>query len=180
MSRAELIAPHEFANFTLQMNLDFSTIIMFCIELFESTSKVCLSSAGREGKNGSDTERILLKSPTRFPCEYYQTVLKIISVKCHFLCSNHHFFLSFPGACPLEVLYASLEKLKTEECLRHVEFVSADKEKYSSNLSLNARGGQRHSLLQAKTSPTVRTGNRTTTGLSPRPTALLKTGLTYL
>uniref|UniRef100_A0A0N5AJB5 DAGKc domain-containing protein n=1 Tax=Syphacia muris TaxID=451379 RepID=A0A0N5AJB5_9BILA len=74
----------------------------------------------------------------------------------------------YPGACPLEKLYASLERLKGEECLRHVEFVSADLEKYSSNLSLNARGTSRRTLSTAKTSPGLRASTKPSSSLSPR------------
>lgn len=75
----------------------------------------------------------------------------------------------YPGACPLEKLYASLEKLKGEECLRHVEFVSADREKYSSNVSLNMRTPLRRTGLPlTKPSPTLRIGTKTATVAPPR------------
>lgn len=47
----------------------------------------------------------------------------------------------YPGACPLEKLYAALEKLKGEEYLHHVEYIVANREKYASNMSLNTRPG---------------------------------------
>lgn len=78
----------------------------------------------------------------------------------------------YPGACPLEKLYAALEKLKGEECLRHVEFVSADREKYSSNLSLNTRGASRRSAPQARTpTSTLRTNMKPAPAASPRTIA---------
>ncbi|VDM40728.1 unnamed protein product [Toxocara canis] len=45
----------------------------------------------------------------------------------------------YPGACPLEKLYAALEKLKGEEYLRHVEYALADRDKHSPTISVNNR-----------------------------------------
>lgn len=47
-------------------------------------------------------------------------------------------FIVISGACPLEKLYAALEKLKGEEYLRHPEFVLANKEKLHAGAT-NAR-----------------------------------------
>ena len=86
-------------------------------------------------------------------------------------------YLKFSGSCPLEKLYASLEKMRGEECLRHVEYVSADREKYSSNLSLPTRGAAQRSVAAQKTASAVRHSPKSTVP-TPRTTSAKSPGNT--
>ncbi|MFH4974856.1 hypothetical protein AB6A40_001565 [Gnathostoma spinigerum] len=117
-------------------------------------------------KNGGNVEKISAAASTAFllvwsPADPTKKTVRIL----------------YPGACPLEKLYASLEKLKVEECLRYPEYILADKAKYVVQKSAN-RSRPFSARVSSKNAnpPTVSSGvTKTPARPATRPSAVTHT-----